>query len=68
MVNSACSSMLYKAKGFVKKYFLEGQKLEDKQKVALENLPEDAPLMTKLLIKHRRLVGDCSTISNASDF
>jgi len=57
MRNPMCSSVLGKCKGFIKKYFLEGQKLEDKQKEALETLPEDAPFLTKLLVRHRRLVG-----------
>ena len=34
-----------------------GQKLEEKQKTALKSLPDDAPFLTKLLVKHRRLVG-----------
>ena len=41
-----------------RKYFLEGQKLDDKHKEALETLPEDAPLTTKILVKHRRLIGN----------
>lgn len=57
MRNLTCSSPLSKCKEFIKKYFLEGQKLEDKQKAALETLPEDAPFLTKLLVRHRRLVG-----------
>ena len=34
-----------------------GQKLEAKQVTALETLPEDAPFLTKLLVRHRRIVG-----------
>ena len=36
---------------------MEGQKLEDKQQQALETLPQDAPFMTKILVKHRRIIG-----------
>ena len=36
---------------------MEGQKLEDKQLKALEALPQDAPFMTKMLVKHRRIIG-----------
>jgi len=57
MKNPMCSTMMSSCKGFIKKYFLEGQKLEEKQKTALETLPDDAPLLTKLLVRHRRLVG-----------
>jgi len=46
-----------KPKQFIRKYFLEGQKLEDKQATALKTLPEDASVWTKLLVKHRLLVG-----------
>ena len=31
--------------------------MEEKQKIALASLPEDAPWLTKLLVKHRRVVG-----------
>eukprot|EP00092_Neocalanus_flemingeri_P103797 GFUD01132852.1.p1 GENE.GFUD01132852.1~~GFUD01132852.1.p1 ORF type:complete len:401 (-),score=117.87 GFUD01132852.1:168-1370(-) len=57
MKNTMCSTMMTNSKGFLRKYFLEGQKLEEKQKVALETLPDDAPFLTKLLVRHRRLVG-----------
>jgi len=57
MKNPMCSTIVSKTKGFIRKYFLEGQKLEEKQKAALESLPEDAPFLTKLLVRHRRLVG-----------
>jgi len=52
-----CSDMVSRTKGFIKKYFLEGQKLEEKQRSALESLPSDAPLMTRIMVKHRRLIG-----------
>ena len=48
-------------KRFIQKYFLEGQKLEEKQKAALETLPSDAPFMTRILVKHRRLIGERNT-------
>ena len=35
-----------------------GQKLEDKQVEALAALPADASFLQKLLVKHRRLIGD----------
>jgi len=57
MKNTLCSKMMSRSKGFIKKYFLEGQKLEAKQVTALETLPEDAPFLTKLLVRHRRIVG-----------
>ena len=41
----------------MKKYFLEGQKLDEKQKHALETLPSDAPWTKKMLVRHRRLIG-----------
>ena len=50
--------MRSKISPFLRKYFLEGQKLDDKHKEALETLPEDAPLTTKILVKHRRLIGN----------
>lgn len=49
--------MLENIKRFGKKYFLEGQKLDQKQVEAIENLPENAPFTQKLLVKHRRIVG-----------
>ena len=52
-----CSLVISKVSTFIKKYFLEGQKLEEKQKQALEALPSDAPFTTKILVKHRRLIG-----------
>ena len=55
--SSMCSDMVSRTKGFIKKYFLEGQKLEEKQRSALESLPSDAPLMTRIMVKHRRLIG-----------
>lgn len=42
---------------FVKKYFFEGQKLNEEQRQAIETLPSDAPFTKKLLVKHRRLIG-----------
>jgi len=45
------------ARQFLKKYFWEGQKLGDKQQEALKTLPEDASVWTKILVKHRLLVG-----------
>ena len=52
-----CSMVISKVSTFIKKYFLEGQKLEEKQKQALEALPSDAPFTTRILVKHRRLIG-----------
>ena len=49
--------LLSKVATFLKKYFFEGQKLDEKQKQALETLPSDAPVTTKILVKHRRLIG-----------
>jgi len=46
-----------KVKQFIQKYFLEGQKLDEKQIEAIEKLPVDAPFSQKLLVKHRRFVG-----------
>merc|ERR1711971_994729 len=46
-----------KGKQFLKKYFMDGQKLEDKQIEALAALPADASFLQKLLVKHRRLIG-----------
>jgi len=46
-----------KGKQFLKKYFMDGQKLEDKQVEALAALPSDASFLQKLLVKHRRLIG-----------
>ena len=57
MKASVCSNVVSTAKRFTQKYFLEGQKLEEKQKTALETLPSDAPFMTRILVKHRRLIG-----------
>jgi len=51
------SVLLSKVAAFLKKYFFEGQKLDEKQKQALETLPRDAPVTTKILVKHRRLIG-----------
>lgn len=42
---------------FVKKYFLEGQKLNSKQTEALANLGPNATWQEKVMVKHRRLVG-----------
>ena len=59
MKSSVCSSSVVSTtKRFIQKYFLEGQKLEEKQKTALETLPSDAPFMTRILVKHRRLIGE----------
>ena len=59
MKSSVCSSnVVSTTKRFIQKYFLEGQKLEEKQKTALETLPSDAPFMTRILVKHRRLIGE----------
>ena len=57
MKQPLCNKMLSKGTSFLKKYFMEGQKLEDKQQQALETLPQDAPFMTKILVKHRRIIG-----------
>jgi len=57
MKQPMCSLVISKVSTFIKKYFLEGQKLEEKQKQALEALPSDAPFTTKILVKHRRLIG-----------
>jgi len=46
MKQPLCNKMLSKGTSFLKKYFMEGQKLEDKQQQALETLPQDAPFMT----------------------
>jgi len=51
------NTMASKVSRFFRKYFLEGQKLDEKQKQAIETLPDDAPLTTKILVKHRRLIG-----------
>ncbi|XP_023326494.1 uncharacterized protein LOC111699913 [Eurytemora carolleeae] len=42
---------------FFKKYFWEGQKLDDTQLEALKELSHDASLTQKLLVKYRRFVG-----------
>jgi len=42
---------------FIKKYFCQGQQLDESQLEALKNLPEDASLGKKILVKHRRLIG-----------
>ena len=57
MKQPMCSMVISKVSTFIKKYFLEGQKLEEKQKQALEALPSDAPFTTRILVKHRRLIG-----------
>ena len=49
--------LLSKVSNFMKKYFLEGQKLDEKQKHALETLPSDAPWTKRMLVRHRRLIG-----------
>ena len=49
--------MTSKFSKFFRKYFLEGQKLDEKQKEAIDTLSDDAPLTTKILVKHRRLIG-----------
>ena len=49
--------LLSKVATFLKKYFLEGQKLDEKQKQALETLPKDAPWTKRILVNHRRLIG-----------
>jgi hypothetical protein len=46
---------------FFKKYFLEGQKLTEKQESALQNLDKDAPFAERLVVKHRRLVSRVMT-------
>ena len=61
MKASVCSNVVSATKRFIQKYFLEGQKLEEKQKTALETLPSDAPVMTRILVKHRRLIGELNT-------
>ena len=61
MKASVCSNVVSTTKRFIQKYFLEGQKLEEKQKTALETLPSDAPFMTRILVKHRRLIGEQNT-------
>ena len=57
MKQSFSSVLLSKVAAILKKYFFEGQKLDEKQKQALETLPRDAPVTTKILVKHRRLIG-----------
>ena len=70
MKQPMCSMVISKVSTFIKKYFLEGQKLEEKQKQALEALPSDAPFTTRILVKHRRLIGKlgkwfkCHLLSN----
>ena len=46
-----------KFKNFWRKYFLEGQKLNQTQAQALANLDESAPWTDKLLVKYRRFIG-----------
>jgi len=46
-----------KGKKFIRKYFLDGQKLEAGQVAALASLPDDAPLLDRVMVKHRRLIG-----------
>jgi len=43
--------------GLLKKYFWEGQKLNEKHKEQMKELPEDAPWIKKILVKHKRSVG-----------
>ena len=50
-------ALLSKVSNFMKKYFLEGQKLDEKQKHALETLPSDAPWTKRMLVRHRLLIG-----------
>jgi hypothetical protein len=47
---------------FVRKYFLAGQKLEAGQVAALASLPEDASLLQRILVNHRRLIGFLSPL------
>jgi len=44
-------------KAFCRKFFMEGQKLDEKHVEALASLPPDAPLLDKVLVRHRRAVG-----------
>jgi len=46
-----------KAQTFFRKYFLEGQKLNNNQVEALAKLGPDAPWHQRVLVKHRRLIG-----------
>ena len=57
MTKQRFGDLLYKFEKFLKKYFLEGQKLDEKQKHALETLPSEAPWTKRILVKHRRLIG-----------
>ena len=47
-------------------WWKSGQKLEDKQVEALAALPADASFLQKLLVKHRRLIGDLLSLSSPS--
>ena len=63
-----CGDVVSTAKTFIQKYFLEGQKLDEKQKTALETLPRDAPFLTRILVKHRRLIGEQKYPASGYDF
>ena len=62
------SGVVSTTKRFIQKYFLEGQKLDEKQKTALETLPRDAPFLTRILVKHRRLIGEQKYPATGYDF
>ena len=68
MRSSVCSNVVCRTKSFIKKYFLEGQKLEDKQRTALETLPSDAPFLTRLVVQHRRLIGERGLLNTTRNF
>ncbi|XP_040566743.1 uncharacterized protein [Lepeophtheirus salmonis] len=44
-------------KSFIKKYFFEGQKLNQEHEKAISNLPSNASIKDIILIKYRKLVG-----------
>jgi len=46
-----------KIKKFFTKYFLEGQKLSEKQTQAIANLDENAPWSKKVMVKYRKEIG-----------
>lgn len=57
MKKPGAGEVLDKGKQFIRKYFMDGQKLEAGQVAALASLPEDAPLLQRILVRHRRSIG-----------
>ena len=47
----------FQSKQFLKKYFFEGQKLNETQTKALTELDPNAPWSKKLMVKHRKTLG-----------